>query len=304
MVAVHFLDRALPVEDIGRLTLNGDLLVWRQMPALARLCETADAMLRDGFQDDDPLTIEARLPADLFLKRVRALRGRFKQDPAIVAAFKDALIATGLTAVDSYWDPLQLRVVPFQNSHQGRRIMPLPAHRDNWGSNIAQQINWWTPLYPTSAQRTILFYPSLWAEPVGNSSADWDFEILKAMMESGKADSYPVLPVVTEELSAAAAMPIVLQPGDMLAFSGQHLHGSIATEEGIARFSTESRTVTLRHVTAGLAAPNVDGHAPHVVPDWFQHMIDDTPLAEAYRLAQAQSAASVGVDLAQAPSVG
>lgn len=286
-MAVHFLDRALPVEEMGRLILNGDLLIWRQLPPLARLCARADAMIREGLQDEDPLTAEARLPADLYLQRVRALRSRFKQDPAIVAAFKEGLIATGLTAADSYWDPLQLRVVPSQDSHQGRRIMPLPPHRDNWGSNIAQQINWWTPLYPLSAQRTILFYPSLWAEPVSNTSAAWDFEVLKALMAEGKAERYPVLPVATEELPAAAAMPVVLQPGDLLAFSGQHLHGSVATEAGIARFSTESRTVTLRHVTAGLAAPNVDGCAPRVVPDWFQHMVDDTPLAGAYGRAQA-----------------
>jgi len=290
MVAIHFLDGALPADEIGRLTLAGDLLVWRRLPPLLELCRLADRMLRDGLQDDDPQTAEARLDGDVFLKRVRALRARFKQDPGIIAAFKQSLVATGLEAEDSYWDPLQLRVVPSQHSHQARRIMPLPPHRDNWGSNIAQQINWWTPLLPTSAGRTIIFYPGYWAEAVGNNSADWDFEVLKCLMQEGKADTYPVLPVLTETLPQAAAMPIVLQPGDMLAFSGQHLHGSIATDRDIARFSTESRTVSLRHVAAGYAAPNVDGRAPRLVPDWFQHMVDDSPLADVYASVAAKSA--------------
>ncbi len=281
MVAVHFLDRALPADEIGRLTLSGDLVVWRRLPALLDLCALAETMLRDGLQDDDPQTAETRIEGDVFLKRVRALRARFKQDAGIVAAFKQALIETGLEADDSYWDPLQLRVVPSRDSHQARRIMPLPAHRDNWGSNIAQQINWWTPLLPTTAGRTILFYPGYWAEEVANSSAEWDFEVLKRLMLEGKADSYPVLPVLTENLPDAAAMPLVLQPGDMLAFSGQHLHGSIATDREMTRFSTESRTVSLRHVTAGFAAPNVDGRAPRLVPDWFQHLVDDSPLGTA-----------------------
>jgi hypothetical protein len=281
MVAVHFLDRALPSDEIGRLTLNGDLVVWRQLPALDKLCTVAEGMLRDGLQDDDPQTAETRIEGDVFVKRVRALRARFKEEPGIVAAFKQALSETGLDATDSYWDPLQLRAVPSQGSHQARRIMPLPAHRDNWGSNIAQQINWWTPLLPTTSGRTILFYPGYWAEPVANSSAEWDFEVLKRLMQEGKAGSYPVLPVLTEALPAAAAMPLVLQPGDMLAFSGQHLHGSVATDRDITRFSTESRTVSLRHVTAGFAAPNVDGRAPHLVPDWFQHLVDDSPLSAA-----------------------
>lgn len=40
-----------------------------------------------------------------------------------------------------------------------------------------------------------------------------------------------------------------------------------------ARFSIESRTVSLQHVYAGLAAPNVDGLAPRVIPEWFEHVV-------------------------------
>lgn len=283
MVAIHFLDHALPASELGRLTLSGDLLIWRQLPALVELCRLADAMICAGLRDSEPLTAEARIEGELYLKRIRRLRTQFKQDPTVVASFKQAMIETGLQAADSYWDPLQLRVVPARPSHQARRIWPLPPHRDNWGSNIPQQINWWTPLYPVAADRSIVFYPGFWDEPIANSSADWDFEVLKQLMQEGKADSYPVLPVPTETLPATAAMPLVLQPGDMLAFSGQHLHGSIATDERLARFSTESRSVSLSHLAAGFAAPNVDGKAPRVVPDWFEHMVDGAPLTETYR---------------------
>lgn len=283
MVAVHFLNEALSAAELGRLTLSGDLLVWRQVPSLLQLCRHADAMIRAGLQDEAPLTAEARIDGDAYVKRIRHLRAQFKDDAVIAGSFKQALVECGLDAADSYWDPLQLRVVPSQTSHQARRIWPLPPHRDNWGSNIAQQINWWTPLYPCAADRSIVFYPGFWDEPVANTSADWDFEVLKQLMAQGKADSYPVLPVPTEELPVNAGMALVLQPGDMLAFSGQHLHGSIALDKTQARFSTESRTVSLSHLAAGLAAPNVDGRAPRVVPDWFEHMVDGGPLAETYK---------------------
>ena len=282
MVALHLLDKALSAQELGRLTLGGDLLIWRRVPALLDLCRHADQMIREGLQDDAPLTAEARIAGDVYVKRIRRLRAQFKEDPAITGGFKQALVETGLDAADSYWDPLQLRVVPSQASHQARRIWPLPPHRDNWGSNIPQQINWWTPLYPVAADRSIVFYPGFWDEPIANTSADWDFEVLKRLMQEGKADSYPVLPVPTEKVPAHAAMPLVLQPGDMLAFSGQHLHGSIAADRDLARFSTESRTVSLGHLAAGLAAPNVDGRAPRVVPDWFEHMVDGSALTETY----------------------
>jgi len=282
MVALHVVDRALSAEELGRLTLSGDLVIWRQVPALLALCAHADAMIRAGLQDAEPLTAETRIDGTDYVKRVRRLRAQFKDDAAITGGFKQAMIECGLAAADSYWDPLQLRVVPSQTSHQARRIWPLPPHRDNWGSNIPQQINWWAPLYPCAADRTITFYPGFWDEPVANTSGEWDFEVLKRLMAEGKADSYPVLPVPTEDLPVSAGMPLVLQPGDMLAFSGQHMHGSIARDKTLARFSTESRTVSLSHIAAGFAAPNVDGRAPRVVPDWFEHMQDGTPLAETY----------------------
>jgi ectoine hydroxylase-related dioxygenase (phytanoyl-CoA dioxygenase family) len=82
-----------------------------------------------------------------------------------------------------------------------------------------------------------------------------------------------------EELPAAEAMPVVIEPGDLLAFSGQHLHGSVATDVSATRFSIESRTVSLSHIREGLSAPNVDGKAPRVVPDWFEHVVSGERLA-------------------------
>lgn len=265
---------------IGREALSGALLVWRQVPALLDLAALSDARLRTGFEGD-PLTAEARFAPDEYLKRVRRLRAAFRADEAINLAFKRALAECGLAPSDCYWDPMQLRVVPSRTSHQGRRIMPLPQHRDNWGSNIPQQINWWSPIYPVSAGRTILFYPAYFDRPVANTSADWDFAVLKRLMDEGKADQYPVLPVLTEELPAEAAFPVVIEPGDMLAFSGQHLHGSIATDIDLPRFSVECRSVNIDHVRAGLKAPNPDGRAPRVVPDWFEHVVNGAGLTAA-----------------------
>ena len=268
----RIVDRKLDSLAIGRELLGGALLVWRRVPALVELADRADTALRAGFEGD-PLTAEARFAPEEYLKRVRRLRSAFRADEAINVAFKRALAQVGLAPGACYWDPMQLRAVPSQATHQGRRIMPLPQHRDNWGSNIAQQLNWWSPIYPVSEGRTILFYPRYFDRAVANSSADWDFLELKRLMDAGKAEQYPVLPTLTEELPAAEALAVVIEPGDMLGFSGQHLHGSIATDTSLPRFSVECRSVNLDHVQAGLAAPNPDGRAPRVVPDWFEHVV-------------------------------
>jgi hypothetical protein len=50
----------------------------------------------------------------------------------------------------------------------------LPArgfHRDTWGTNLYAQVNWWAPVYPITAGRTVALYPTLWSRPVANTSA-------------------------------------------------------------------------------------------------------------------------------------
>lgn len=284
MVALHLLDRPLPAKELGARLLKGEILVWREVEALAELRIELDRIIRQTLADDAPTTAEKRLPGEVFIERIRQLRSQVMKDLKLHRLMKTAMEYVGLDLDDSYWDALQLRVVPSAASHQARRIMPLPMHRDNWGSNIAQQLNWWTPIYPTDADNTLAFYPAYWSQAVENDSANWDYLAFKQRMREGKAASHPVLPTLTESLPAAQLLPLVIQPGDLLAFSGQHLHGSIANTHGRSRFSLETRTVSRDHITTGLAAPAPDGAAPYRVWEWFKHMRDGTPLGETERL--------------------
>ena len=78
----------------------------------------------------------------------------------------------------------------------------------------------------------------------------------------------------------ARAVPVVLEPGEVVAFSAQHLHRSCRNTTTLARFTLECRTVSAADVAAGRAAPNVDGAAPHVAWDWFKRLTDAVPLRE------------------------
>ena len=60
----------------------------------------------------------------------------------------------------------------------------------------------------------------------------------------------------------ADACPVVIAPGDVLLFSGAHLHSSVLNFTGKTRFSTEIRMVDAEDFSRGEGAPNVDGRAP------------------------------------------
>jgi len=72
----------------------------------------------------------------------------------------------------------------------------------------------------------------------------------------------------------------MISPGDLLCFSGAHLHASVPNATGLARFSIEARTVDAEDTALNLGAPNVDGEAPRVALEWFRGARGGASLAD------------------------
>ena len=248
---------------------GGELLVFEKVPPMVELCAHADALIREAFETDDPVRAQFGLGRDEYLYRVEALQRRFRRDGAAKELFLAALGHVGVDLRRTFWDWLYLRVSPHGDEHAGR----LGFHRDTWSSNVYAQTNWWSPIYPITAGRTVAFYPAYWEEPLKNTSPEWDLEEIRA----GRSDA-PVVPGPTETVDLASELRPVIEPGDLLLFSGAHLHASVPNTTGVARFSIEGRTADAGDTAGGRGAPNVDGEAPRVASGWFRHVQDDTPL--------------------------
>ena len=63
-----------------------------------------------------------------------------------------------------------------------------------------------------------------------------------------------------------------------MAFSGAHLHCSIPNQSGVARISTETRTVSAHDLLHSRAAKNVDCNAFDSQFDWFRNIETGEPL--------------------------
>jgi Phytanoyl-CoA dioxygenase (PhyH) len=207
------------------------------------------------------------------------LRSRFRSDPEVKRLFRAALEHVGVDAPRTYWDSLYLRVVPPAAGDSERQIGRIGFHRDTWSSNVPQQTNWWTTLRPLSADRTIAFYPAYWSRPIENTSADWDLDEIRARRRSGERDEdIPIVPEPSEPVDTSSELRIVIEPGDVLCFSGAHLHASVPNVSEQTRVSVELRTVSLDDLTGGRGAPDLDGRAPQVPLEWFRSMEDGSPL--------------------------
>lgn len=250
-------------DDISARIFDGALVLFRGLAALDRLTEHVKKIVEDTFQTDDPTIVEASLPPQEFRKRSITARKNVAVDETANRTWQQVLAEIGYPPGTCYCDRLRLRIVPSRKEVRDRHIRPLPAHRDSWASGIAAQINWWLPLYPITATRTMLIWPDAFRKPFANDSGTWDY----AELISGRHKSYPMLP--TTETPAEPGLPVVIAPGELLAFSAAHLHASRSDPSGISRFSLDTRTVWNADVRSGRGAPNIDGDGKTAHWEWF-----------------------------------
>ncbi len=253
---------------------RGDLLIFKDVEAMTELCSFTDELIRKSVGVSDPVRAQFELDREAYVARIGKLQKQYRKHPRVKQLFLAALESVGVELRLTCWDWLHLRVLPHGEGNADRRTARLGIHRDTWSSNIYAQTNWWAPIYPITPGRTIAFYPAYWSSPVENTSGDWDLEEIR----SGRS-SAPLVPEPTEPVDTASELRPVIEPGDLLCFSGAHLHASVPNSTGVARFSVEVRTVDARDAAEdGRGAPNVDGEAPRVAKDWFRHVVDGTPL--------------------------
>ena len=136
-----------------------------------------------------------------------------------------------------------------------RSTATVSFHRDSWGTNLYAQVNWWAPIYPITAGRTFAFYPKLFARPVANSSADFDIDdVVRRNREAPETvREGDLLPRLLEEVDPRDALPVTIDPGEVIAFSAQHAHVGIQNHTDYTRISLDTRTLQIQGTSTAMA---------------------------------------------------
>ena len=234
--------------------------MFKRVPALVEAAGVADELIPQAPSEEE----------------IDELRDRFRGDSRVDRLMRSALEQVGVGAARTYWDPPRLRIVP-PTSERG--VGTIGFHRDTWGSNVLAQTNWWLPLRPLTGERTIAFYPEYWSKPIANTSAEWDLAAIRERRRAGEPiDDLPIVPTPSEPVDTGSELRIVVEPGDLLCFSGAHLHASVPNTSAEARVSVELRTVNRDDLERSRGAPDLDGCAPVIPYYWFRSMLDGEPL--------------------------
>ena len=201
-----------------------------------------------------------------------------KKIPEFKKLFKIFLKEINFFHENSYWDQFRVRVAPAQNKFSYREASRINSHRDTWGTNIHQQINWWAPISSISETNTMIFYPDYFSKAVKNSTSTWD---LNTYLEHRKREdfSYPSAPQLLEDLPQdASVLSVNIEPGEILCFSGCHLHSSSKEKSDNTRFSFEIRTICQDDLDNRREAPNTDCDLQWQFPKIFRNINDNSPL--------------------------
>ncbi|MFU0507775.1 hypothetical protein [Pseudaminobacter sp. NGMCC 1.201702] len=281
------LRQALEPRDFHDRIYKGDVLRLLGLEPMRELVDFTRAFLEDAFAPFAPVEIHKHLSHEQQTVSFAERQRDFARSPEVRHLWRAVFEHAGLAAEGLARDSLYLRFQPHQPAGaavpRARTTATIAFHRDTWGSNLYAQTNWWAPIYDITEGRTFAIYPSLWDRPVANTSADFDLAVILERSKAGgrnAVDADAAIPHLTERLEVFDATPVVIAPGEIIAFSSAHAHAGVPNSTGLTRISLETRTLWIDDVRTGRGAPNLDGYAPWMSPGMFRRVSDETPLNE------------------------
>lgn len=244
--------------ELSSRIFAGELLVFSPS-SMKTFLHQARAMIAEVLETDNLLQAHKSYNEKQFFAKTKELQAQFNQKN-YKDIFASCLQELQLPIEKMFWDTLGLRIVPPSHSHTGGFRSHIAVHRDTWGSGLQSQINWWAPLYKITKENSFGIYPSYWKKSLKNTTNQWSFQdylVSRKKQKTGKAAEYPSAPTALEE-PKEQIKPVVIEVGELLAFSSAHLHGSMKNTTQQTRFSMEIRTLNTQDLQSGAGAPNID----------------------------------------------
>ena len=279
----------LTAEEVTRRVYNGALALYCPRPAGLALCEFAQGLVEEAFHavspDLEPQTAQHELSVDDFVEIVAPLKPRFIHHPETRVLLKKYYEELGFDPETTYIDVPRMRVVTSEGYLQSGVGHKQPPHRDTWWSAPAQQIQFWSPLYPMSRECSMEFYPHYQDTAIANTSGDfniyrWNATGRKNAAQHRHGEDKRGIPQPTVPMEHPASAQIVLPVGGSVLFSADQLHATTDNTTGKTRFSIDFRVVNVEHCRNRIGAAMPDNASTGIALRDFKRMSDDAPFPE------------------------
>jgi hypothetical protein len=262
----------------------GEVVRYRGVAQMAAITAFTRAFVQERLAPHPAPQIHRYLEPVALAGKLAEVQGAYARSEEAGLLWNALFAAIGLDVHDTARDRLVLRFQAHSDPESiptwSRSTATVGFHRDTWGTNLSAQINWWAPVWPISAGRTFAIHPDLWDVAIANDSADFDLAQVMERLRAAPETLGPgqLAPRPTGSVDPNRGVPVVLEPGEVIAFSSAHAHVGVPNHTGLTRISLETRTVSITDIRARRGAPNVDGHARWVAPGIFRRLGDGVAL--------------------------
>ena len=193
------------------------------------------------------------------------LQNRVKRCKLIRNYFSKFLEKIGFNVQETYMDLITLRFSPSNGEDSLGTLNPVEAHRDTWASNLFHQINFWFPIHKVTDKNSIFLIPEYFNKEISNNSGIWNYAFYK------QKKNYPSTPITNENFYKKEILSFSLIKGEVLCFSGHHLHGS--NLGNFERFNLETRVVCKNDNKKYKIPKNLDSENKIKKKKWFKNLV-------------------------------
>ena len=279
-----YVDTRLSDDGRREKLYDGQLFIQTPRPASLAFTEFAKSMIVEGFKTADPTTAQFDMPVEEFVRIFAPMKPAFIHHPRTKQLIQAMLEDWGCDMDDIYLDVPRLRAVTSDAYLTSGVGYAHHLHRDTWYSAPMCQINWWLPIYPIESESSMAFHPRYWSEPVENGSSDFNYYEWNSKSRAGaaqhiKSDTRPQ-PKPLQEMELDPQFRLLTEPGGAILFSAAQMHSTVPNTSGRTRFSIDFRTVSLKDLRAGKAAPTSDAHPSGTSLRDFMRGSDLQPMPE------------------------
>jgi hypothetical protein len=258
-----YIGSAIRQVNFRQAIYSGALFLHSNLTAAHDLCGHALSCAAQIFgASSDLRTIHKSLKVEEFACLVSELKAIFTNSERAKTIIRAFIVEIEEDPTEYLFDVPRIRVVPhYEYLHAGVSYAYKP-HRDTWYGGPSCQINTWMPLFPITPSQTMMINPDYFARGINNTSENWS---LKDWVNNQRIaalnnirEETRIHPVPLETIDSAGEIKLAGSRGDMVIFSGAHLHGTVPNFSDLVRFSVDFRVIHIDDLKCGRGAQNVD----------------------------------------------
>lgn len=258
-----YINRIQAKADFRQALYAGDIFLNTDLQSAKGLCAFARESITRAFDGEtEHQSLHTKMPVTEFVERVSRLKREFTNHIRSKEMIRDFVREIGAEPQEFLLDVPRIRVVPhYDYLHAGVSYAYLP-HRDTWYGGVACQINTWMPVYSIEPDQTMMINPGYFDRPVRNTSAEWSLgdwvNVQRPLATQNITEESRVHPVPLEDIDQSSEVRVAANSGEILVFSGSHLHGTVPNRTQQTRFSVDFRLMHIEDLRNARGAANVD----------------------------------------------